>query len=88
MTHKLTIPLFEGFNYNFWKVKMRGYLISPGHNTWKAMDTKYVQPTNVLTTLDEIQAYEENKKERYAIFSALSKTKLTKVISLNTSYEV
>lgn len=62
---------------------MRGYLVSLGYNTWKAMETKYVQSTNGLTTPDEIQAYQENEKERYAIFSALSKTKLPKVISLN-----
>lgn len=67
---------------------MRGYLISLGYNTRKAVETKYVQPKNGLTTPDEIQSYEENEKARYAIFSGLSKTKLTKVISLNTTYEV
>lgn len=36
---------------------------------------------------NEIQAYEENEMVRYVIFSALSKTELTKVISLITSYE-
>lgn len=43
---------------------------------------------NGLTTPNEIQAYEENEKGRYTIFSTLSKTELTKVISLNTTYEV
>lgn len=80
MTYKLTIPIFEGPDYGFWKVKTRGYLISLGYNTWKVMETKYVLLENGLTTPNEIQIYEENEKERYAIFSALLKTELTKVI--------
>lgn len=63
---------------------MRGYLVY----TWNIVETKYFQPVNGITTPDEIQAYEENKKSRYAIFSVLSKIELTKVIYLNTTYEV
>lgn len=88
MAHKLTIPIFERSDYSFWKVQMRGYLISLGYNTWKEVETKYVQPTNGLTTPDEIQAYAENEKASYAIFSALSKIELTNIILLNTAYEV
>lgn len=78
MAHKLSIHIFEGFDYNFWKVKMRGYLVSLGYHTCKVVETKYVLPTNGLNTLDEIQAYEENEKARYYIFSALLKTELKK----------
>lgn len=67
---------------------MSGYLVSLGCKTWKEVDNKYVQQENGLTTPNEIQAYEENEKARYAIFNALSKIELTKVISLNTAYEV
>ncbi|XP_059068363.1 uncharacterized protein LOC131858901 [Cryptomeria japonica] len=67
---------------------MRGYLVSLGYNTWKAMETKYVLQENGLNIPNEIQAYEENEKARYALFNALSKIKLTKVISLNIVHEV
>lgn len=52
------------------------------------LETQYVFPQNGLNTQDEIEACEENEKERYAINSALSKTELDKVISLKTYYEV
>lgn len=45
-------------------------------------------PMNGLNTPDETQSYEENEKVRYVIFSILSKTKLTKVISFNIALEV
>lgn len=67
---------------------MRGYLVSLGYNAWKVGENKYVQLENGLTTLDEIQSYEENENARYAIFNTLSKIELTKVISLNTAYKV
>lgn len=88
MAHKLTIPIFEGSDYSLWKVKMRGYLTSLSFNTWKSMKNKYVQLANDLTTSDAIQVYEENEKARQVIVSVLSKNELTKVISLNTAYEV
>lgn len=88
MVHKLTIPTFEGFDYSFQRVKMRGYLISLSYKTWKDVENKYVQPENEPTTLDEIEAYEENEQERYATFSELSKTELVKVVALDTAYEV
>lgn len=87
MTHKLSIPIFEGSDYSFQKVKMRGYFVSLGYNTWKVVETRYVLPTNGLNTPDEIPTYEENDKARYPIFSALQKIELTKVISLNTTHE-
>lgn len=49
---------------------------------------KYVFPPNSPNIPDEIQAYEKNEKARYGSFNALSKTKLTKAISLNTAQEV
>lgn len=88
MAHKLTIPTFEGSICSFWKVKMRGYLISPSYKTWKAVETKYVQLTNGPTTLDEVEAYEENERERYDIFSVVSKIESKKVVDLDTAYEV
>lgn len=88
MAHKLSIAIFEGSDYSFWKVKMRGNLVSLCSNIWKVVETNYVLLVNGLNALDDIQAYEENEKARYGIFSALSKTELTKVISLSTTYEV
>ena len=67
---------------------MRGYLISLGFKNWKAVETKYVEPKNGPSSIDDIYSYEENEKARYAIYSALSKTELTKYISLGTTYKV
>jgi hypothetical protein len=66
---------------------MIGYLISLGFKTWKIFEKKYVEPKSGPST-DDISAYEENEKVRYAIYSPLSKTKRTKFISLGTTYEV
>lgn len=56
--------------------------------TWKVVETKYMQLTNGPTTPNEIEAYEENEWASYAIFSTLSKTKLVKVVALDTAYEI
>lgn len=88
MAHKLTSPTFEGSDHSFWRLEMRGCFISLSQKTLKTIEMKYVMPTNGPTTPNEIEAYEENELARYAIFSALSKTELVKVVALDTTYEV
>ena len=38
------VPLFDGTNFSFWKVRMRTYLMSLGVDVWEVVETRYTKP--------------------------------------------
>ena len=46
------VPLFDGTNFSFWKVRMRTYIMSLGVDVWDVVDTGYVNPV-VLASIDD-----------------------------------
>jgi hypothetical protein len=67
---------------------MESFLVSLGFGVWQAVEKGYNQPTNCMKSNDEIKDYENNEKERNAIFSGLSNSELGKVISLKYTKDV
>ena len=51
-TSSKKVPLFDGTNFSFWKIRMRNYVMSLGVDVWDVVDTGYVNPV-VLASRDD-----------------------------------
>ena len=86
-TSSKKVPLFDGTNFSFWKVRMRTYIMSLGANVWDVVDTGYVKPV-VLASRDDKLEFSFNAKEMNAILSGLAEAKFVKVIHLESTKEI
>jgi hypothetical protein len=64
-------PLFNGTNFDFWKVRMRTYIMALGVDVWDVVETGYVKPV-VLDNKDKKLEYIFNDKAMNAILSGLA----------------
>ncbi|KAG8069088.1 hypothetical protein GUJ93_ZPchr0005g15130 [Zizania palustris] len=44
MRRNSKIPMFDGRDYAYWKVRMEAYLLSQGSAIWDIVDSQYVIP--------------------------------------------
>ena len=65
------VPLFDGTNFSFWKVRMRTYIMSLGVDVWDVVDTGYVKPV-VLAFRDDKLEFNFNEKVMNVILSGLA----------------
>eukprot|EP00253_Pinus_taeda_P016513 PITA_16513 len=54
--------VFDGTNFNYWKVRVTAYLQSLGTEVWNIVETGYVFPSTTPTDADEKRKYETNAK--------------------------
>ena len=56
-------PLFDGFNYAYWKVYMRAFLQSLDEKVWQAVEIGWTKPTEMSTDWNDakITMIEESK---------------------------
>jgi hypothetical protein len=66
------IPLFDGRDFSYWKVRMEAYLLSQGSAIWEIVDSNYEIPA-ARTTQVQIEQYEANNKARNILFTSLSR---------------
>ena len=81
------VPLFDGTNFSFWKVRMRTYIISLGVDVWDVVDTGYVKPV-VLASRDDKLEFSFNAKAINIILSGLAKVEFVKVMHLESMKEM
>eukprot|EP00253_Pinus_taeda_P006904 PITA_06904 len=55
-------PVFDGTNFNYWKVRVTAYLQSLGTEVWNIVETCYAFPSTTPTDADEKKKYETNAK--------------------------
>ena len=48
------VPLFDGTNFSFWKVRMRTCLMSLGDDVWDVADIGYVNPVVLASKYDKL----------------------------------
>lgn len=71
-------------NYTFWKLRMESYFNSMGFEIWNSGKYGYTFPSTPPTIVNEIRLYENNGKERNAIISELTDSKLVKMMHYKT----
>jgi hypothetical protein len=37
-------PLFKGYDYALWKIRMKSYLLALGFDVWKSVENGYTTP--------------------------------------------
>eukprot|EP00253_Pinus_taeda_P030842 PITA_30842 len=72
-------PIFDGTNFNYWKVRVTAYLQSLGIEVWDIIDTGYTFPSATPTDPAEKKKYETNAKAVNTLLGCLSQTKFVKV---------
>lgn len=63
------VPLFDGTNFSFWKVRMKFYLISLGLEVWKSFLDGYNVPPSPPADYDGRKIYITNAKSLNSIIS-------------------
>ena len=81
------VPLFDGTNFSFWKVRMRTYIMSLGVDVWDVVDTGYVKPV-VLASRDDKLEFSFNAKEMNTILIGLAEAEFVKVMHLESAKEM
>jgi hypothetical protein len=81
------LPLFDGTNFSFWKVRMRTYLMALGADVWDVVETGYIKPV-VLASKDDKLEFSFNAKGMNAILNGLAKSEFVKVMHLQTTKEM
>ena len=78
------VPLFNGTNFAFRKVRMRTYIMSLGANFWDVVETGYVKPI-VLAPKDYKLEFSFNAKSMNAILSGIVEDEFVKVMHLESA---
>lgn len=74
------IPIFDGTNYAFWKVRMRIYLMVKGSKFWDSMVTGYSATTNPPIDVIGKKLVEKHAKATNAILSRFMNYEFMKVM--------
>ena len=93
---------FDGSNYAYWKARMRVFLQSLDHATWRSVELKYeipllstttegvttttVKPDDLWTDLEQLR-YISNAKALNAIFCAVSADEFKRICNCTTAKE-
>ena len=82
-------PLFDGTNYAYWKVRMRGFLQSLNEKVWQAVEIDWTKPTEAPANWDDakIKAANVNSRALNALFSVVTNEKFKKISSTETAKE-
>ena len=81
------VPLFDGTNFSFWKVRMKTYLMSLGAYVWDVVDTGYVKPV-VLASKDDKLEFSFNAKAMNVVLIGLAEAEFVKVMHLESAKEM
>ena len=85
----IILPLFDGINYAYWKVRMRAFLQSLDEKVWQAVEIGWTKPKEVPANWDEakIKAANFNSRALNALFSVITNEKFKKISSTETAQE-
>eukprot|EP00253_Pinus_taeda_P031309 PITA_31309 len=72
-------PIFDGTNFNYWKVRVTAYLQSLGTEVWDIIETSYTFPSATPTDAAEKKKYETNAKAVNTLLGCLSQTEFVKL---------
>ena len=85
----IILPLFDGTNYAYWKVRMRTFLQSLDEKVWQAVDIGWTKPKEAPADWDEakIKVANFNSRALNALFSAVTNEEFKKISSTETTKE-
>ena len=86
----IILPLFDGINYAYWKVRMRVFLQSLGEKVWQAVEISWTKPTKAPVDQDDVKIKVTNFNSRVlnALFSAVTNKEFKKISFTEIAKEV
>ena len=85
----IILPLFDGTNYAYWKVRMRAFLQSLDEKVWQAAEIGQTKLKEAPADWDEakIKTTKFNSRALNALFSAVTNEEFKKISSTKTTKE-
>ena len=85
----IILPLFDGTNYAYWKVRKRAFLQSLDDKVWQAVKIGWTKPNEALANQDKakIKAANFNSKALDALFNAVTNEEFKKISSTEIAKE-
>ena len=86
----IILPLFDGTNYAYWKVRMRAFFQFLDERVWEVVEIGWTKPKEAPTDWDDAKIKEANfnSKALNALFSAVTNEEFKKISSTETAKEV
>ena len=81
-------PIFDGTDYDYWKVRMRAYLLSLGSEVWEICEDPDYENLTVRATELQVRRHEANSKAYNALIACLARTEFDRVSDLLTAREI
>ena len=75
------LPLFDGTNYAYWKVRMSAFLQSLDEKVWQAVEIGWTKPKEALADWDDakIKTVNFNSRALNALFSVVTNEEFKKI---------
>ena len=77
-------PVFDGTDYDYWKVRMRAYLLSLGSEVWEICEDPDYENLAVRATELQVRRHEANSKAYNALITCLAHPEFDRVSDLLT----
>ena len=85
----IILPLFDSTNYEYWKVRMRAFLLSLDENVCQAIKIGWTKPKEALIDWNDakIKAANFNSRALNALFSIVTNEEFKKISSTEIAKE-
>eukprot|EP00253_Pinus_taeda_P036458 PITA_36458 len=81
-------PVFDGTNFNYWKVRVTAYLQSLGIEVWDIIEIGYAFPSTTPKDTNEKKKYETNAKAVSTLLGCISQSGFMKVMHYKSAKEI
>jgi hypothetical protein len=87
MPSKIT-PLFKGYDYDVWRIRMKSHLMALGFYIWKYVEDGYTTPYSPPTNVVAKKLCNDNSRAINSILSGLSINVFVKVMHCKSTKEL
>ena len=87
----ISVPVFDGLNYQMWAVKMEAYL--DANDVWEAVEEDYeVPPLSNNLTVAQMKSHKERRlrksKAKSILFTAVSPVIFNRIMTMKTAHKI
>lgn len=84
----IRLPIFNGRNFVYWKIRTTTYLQFLGMNVCEIVEGGYTSPTTIPRDTTSKKKYETNAKSINTLLGSLSQSEFVKVMQLKSAKEI
>src|SRR5437016_6252111 len=82
-------PVFDGNDFQYWKVRMACFLEAAGTDVWRVTMEDYTPPVNPhAPTVEEELLVKANAKAKNLLYGAMTKEVFNRICSCTTSHDI